>query len=75
MVKASLSLQKIENALNTLANTEDPITKGRRLLDSNPDLKEKLTQQLNDAQRDFADAQRKAIEKRNALGAGLLDQA
>ena len=69
-----MSLQKIENALNTLSKAEDPITKGRRLLDSNPDLKEKLTQQLSDAQRDFADAQRKAIEKRDALGAGLLDQ-
>lgn len=42
MVKASLNLQKIENALNTIAKAEDPITKGRRLLDSNPDLKEKL---------------------------------
>lgn len=42
LVKASLTLQKIENALNTLSKAEDPITKGRRLLDSNPDLKEKL---------------------------------
>lgn len=61
--------------MDTISKAEDPITKGRRLIDSNPELKEKLTQQLSDAQRDFTDAYRKAVEKRDALGAGILDQA